>query len=79
SLSFSNPFRVDNKPSCTLSYYGDKLIFRDWTRYFYGNWVKVAGLYYGILDVDNSYTNPEQYHKILEVVYKSLIQGENLP
>lgn len=79
SSSFSNPFRKDNKPSCSLYYYKDKLIFKDFARYFWGTWVQVAGLYYGLLSPDNSYTDRDTYFLILDITYKSLIQGENLP
>lgn len=78
SSSFSNPFREDNNPSCTCYWYNDNLYFKDWTKYFYGTWVEVAGLYFGFMTVESSYRSIETYHKILEATYNALIRNKEL-
>jgi hypothetical protein len=73
SSNFCNPYRKDNNPSCKLTYYNDKLIMIDWSKYFYGDWIKVAGLHYEILTMDDFDTTIERYSEILYKVWKDVV------
>ena len=71
---FTNPFRVDTHPSCGLHYYKEQLFFKDYAKYFLGNWIGVAALYYNIIDINTSgKLDTSTYVKTLNKVKEELI------
>lgn len=76
SSPFCNPFRIDNKPSCTCSIYNGKYIFKDWSLNKSWNWIGVAGLYYQVIKIeDDTYLSADIYKIIIDLVYSDLIEN----
>lgn len=76
---FCNPFRIDNKPSCTCSIYNGKYIFKDWSLNKSWNWIGVAGLYYKVITTnDDTFIKTEDYITIMNLVCSELIEGRTL-
>lgn len=73
---FCNPFRIDNKPSCTCSIYNGKYVFKDWSLNKSWNWIGVAGLYYKILKIeDDTFIKSKDYNLIVKTIYAELIEN----
>jgi hypothetical protein len=75
-----NPFRVDNNPSCTLSWYKGELLFRDWTIGYTWDIVGVAGLKFDILSPleDPFVTIKGKYYLIVNKMYDELVKGKEI-
>ena len=77
---FCNPFRTDNNPSCTLTWYKGRLLFKDWALGYSWDIVGVAGIKLGIISpIEDSSNMNSKYYYIIEKMYTELLNGANLP
>ena len=81
ATKFNNPFRVDSDPSCTLMWYKNRLLLKDWALGISWGIVDVAALKYGYLQPqDNPYEALKgKYSTVVEKMHQELIWGKNLP
>lgn len=74
--AFSNPFRLDLNPSCSLYYKNNTLYFYDHVHYFSGNWLSVAALRYELITIlDNAKLNSFIYQETLNLIYEELFEN----
>lgn len=71
NLKFCSPFREDNNPSCGYFWKGDKLFYKDYGGYFFGDWLDIASLCYNITNI--GIRNKQEYIETIRLVCEEVL------